>query len=363
MGAFVFLDLVFLHLVQYMTSRSEVHTDSLLENLPQEMASQPRGRSFLSGLRSTIFKLTWSTAQSPTVPRADEMCSEREKYSDTIAIQLEARQVANQRNHHLAKFILPVKIKDLETITATKAREGSEFIHAWSHLVNVLGGMPVYAKVCFYLVSGVLELNKGKSAKRFETRWRAELILKTGKVYLFRVYQLMGDRTAPPRPGFTMKLSCMEGHLSPLRSEIGIDGAYDRLSFFVYVLPQELETNQSELLLTCDQSVQDPMDDRKSLPIPPSLVELRVQWPWRKRIMKWVESPVLILMGASLFVFADVIQQRLASGEIVKYLIQLFGLSLLATGVIIETRPSCGCPSRGSDQRHGVDSAAEDCTD
>lgn len=293
-GEFVFLDLEFRHFVEYAASRSEAEAGS-----------------------SAV---------------AEALLHEREKHTQTIARQVLVSGVENIEHQHLAKLILSANPLELAKITTASASEGGQFAHAWSHVVTVLGGMAVYEKVCFYAVSTVLELNSGKSASRFSSRWRAGLVLETGRVYLIRVYQLIGDREAPPRPGFQMRLTCMEGHLSPLRSEIAVDGAYDRLSFFVSVLPQEREENQSELLVTCNQSVPDQTDASRSSPLPTTPLELRIQWPLWDRIMKWAVYPVLFISGAGLFVMADNIQNRLALGETGKYLLQLIGLSLLALG-------------------------------
>jgi hypothetical protein len=293
-GEFVFLDLEFLHFVEYAGSRSEADAGS-------------------------------STA-------ADSLLREREKHTQTIEGQVLASGVANTKGQHLAKLILSASSSELARITTAKASEGGQFADAWSHVVTVLGGMAVYERVCFYVVSTVLELNGAKSASRFSGRQRAGLVLKTGKVYLIRVYQLMGNRTAPPRPGFQMRLTCIEGHLSPLRSEITVDGAYDRLSFVVSVLPQEREKNQSELLVTCNQSVPDQTDSSRSSPLPTTPLELQIQWPLWARVKKWAVYPVLLLLGAGLFVMADKIQCRFTLGETGKYLLQLIGLTLLALG-------------------------------
>ncbi len=293
-GEFVFLDLEFLHFVEYASSRSEAQAGS-----------------------STL---------------ADALLRERERYSGTVAAQIQASGVENKKNQHLPKLIFRASPLELAKINATTASEGRGFANAWSHVVTALGGMPVYEAVCFYVVGTVLELNSGKGASRFSGRWRAGLVLETGKIYLIRIYQLTGNRAVPPRPGYKMRLTCVEGHLSPLRSEIAMDGAYDRLSFFVSVLPQEREKNQSELLITSDQSFPDSTSPPSSFPLPPSPLQLQIQWPLWDRIMKWAGYPAIFILGAGLFVMADKIQQRLYLGEIGKYLIQLFGLSLLALG-------------------------------
>jgi hypothetical protein len=293
-GEFVFLDLEFLHFVEYTASRSEI-----------EIAGDNT---------------------------ADKLLSEREKHGHTVAVQVLASGIENNKNQHLKKLILSVSRLELASIATRAAVEGGEFVHAWSHLVTVLGGMAVYAQVCFYVVSLLMELNSGKSASRFRSQWRAGLVLDAGKVYLIRIYQVMGNRTIPPRPGFKMRLALMEGHLSPLRSEIAVDGAYDRLSFLVSVLPQEREKNQSELLLTCDQSVPDPADPGKSWPLPTTPLELQIQWPLWDRVMKRVGYPVFLILGAGLFVMSDSIRVRIGLGDGGKYLIQLVGLSLLALG-------------------------------
>ena len=293
-GDFAFLDLTFLYFTDYAASRSEIDAGSSAGT--------------------------------------DALVREREKYSQTVATQIARSQIENNKNQHLAKLILSAKPQELMSIALTTASEGGQFARAWSHVVTAISGMPVYERVCFHVVSTVSELDSGKSASRFSTRWRAGLVLKTGKVYLIHVYQLIGDRSVPARPGYKMRLACLEEHLSLLRSELPVDGAYDRLSFFVYVLPQERETNQSELLLTCDQPVPDPADSSKYSPIPATPLQLQIKWPLRYRFFKWIGYPALFVTGAALFLMADNIQQWLPFGENGKYLIQLIGLAMLALG-------------------------------
>ena len=291
-GDFVFLDLQFQYFVSYPASASEVASGIQLD---------------------------------------DSLRQEREKYSYTVAAQLEGLNIRNDKKQHLTKLIFPAKPGDLATIVLTNATEGGQFAHAWSHVVTALGGMDAYKGVCFYLISSILALNSGKRVSRFSTRWRTGLVLRTGTVYLIRVYQVIGDRSVPARPGFKIRLQYIEGHLSPLRSEIAVDGAYDRLSFFVFVLPQEQETNQSELLFACDQSVPDSTGALSSL-IPATSVQLQITWPRWDRFVKWVVNPGLFVVGASLFVMADSVRVWLKLGDNGKYLIQLVGLALLALG-------------------------------
>lgn len=293
-GEFVYLDLQFLHFVQYAMSRSELDAAS-------------------------------STHE-------DELRREREKYSNTIAVQVLVSEAKNERNQPLDKLILLANRYELARIDVIGATEGGHFVHAWSQVVNALGGMTVYQRVCFHVVGTVLDLRSGESASRFTGRWRAGLILETGKVYLVQVYQVIGDRSPPTRPGFKIQLACIEGHLAPLRSELAVDGAYDRLSFIVAVLPQERQMNQSEVLLTCDQHLPDPKDATKSSPIPPASLQLQIQWPLWDRFMKWIGNWILFIAGALLFVMADSIRQRVGLGENGTYVIQLIGLALLALG-------------------------------
>jgi hypothetical protein len=126
----------------------------------------------------------------------------------------------------------------------------------------------------------------------------------------------------------------METHLAVLRGEQRIDGAYDRLSFLVSVLPQENETSASSMVLSCDQPIADPSDAKQSSSIPPSIVDLQIQWPLRDRFMKRVGYPVLFVLGVWLFLKADDVQKilGLGGGDMGKYLVQLVGLSLLALG-------------------------------
>ena len=293
-GDFVFLDLEFQHFIQYAVARSELDPES------------PAG--------------------------ADELLHERERYSNTISVQLLVNRVRNNKNQHLEKLILLANPAELGKIARTTVIQGGQFAHAWSQVVNALGCIGVYSHVCFYLVSTVLELKSGCHASRFRARWRAGLVLETGKVYLIQVNQLIGDRSIPPRPGYKMRLQYMEGCLAPLRSEIAVDGAYDRLSFVVAVQPQEREVSQSEMSLTCDQAVPDPADPERSSPIPGASVHLQIQWPAWDRFMKWAGNPVLFFAGAALFVMADQIGRWINVGENGKYMVQLIGLALLALG-------------------------------
>jgi hypothetical protein len=293
-GEFVFLDLEFLHFVEYVSSRSE--TDA--------------GSSSL----------------------ANKLLREREKHSGTVAAKIQASGVENKKGEHLPKLILSADRLELAKIGTARVEQGGQFTRAWSRVVTALGGMAVYEQVCFYVVSTVLELNSSKNASRFTRGSRAGLVLNTEKTYLIHAYQLIGNRAVPPRPGYKLHLTWVEGHLSALRSEVVVDGAYDRLSFFVSVLPQELEKNQSEVVLTCDQSLPDPTNPTMASPLPPSQLQLQIQWPLWSRIKKWVGYPLLFILGAGLFVMADKIQQWRAWGEAGKYVIQLFGLSLLAIG-------------------------------
>jgi hypothetical protein len=293
-GEFVFLDLQFLHFVEYAASRSETDVASM---------------------------------EQVGLMRAD-----RERYSSAVAPQLDALKIGNNPNQHLDKLILSARSADLARVPLTQATEGGMFTQAWSRVVTALGGMDAYKSVCFYVISTVSSLNTGRAAPRFATRGRAGLVLRTGHNYLIRVYQVIGDRSVPARPGFKMRLQCIEGQVSPLHSEISVDGAYDRLSFFAFVVPQEREKNQSELLLTCDQSIPDPSDPLLSSPIPPTPVQLLIKWPRWDRFVKWVVNPALFVLGAGLFVMADKVRQCLELGDNGKYLIQLVGLALLAIG-------------------------------
>ena len=294
MRAVYLLDLKLLHFVEYASLRSEIEVGS------------------------------------PAL--ADKLRRDRERYTDTVATQILARHLQNDPSQHLPKLILLGNPSELVKIRTTKAKWGGPFTRAWSHLVTALGGMAVYEQVCFYVVSAVLELSSGKNASRFSGRWRAGLVLETGRTYLIHVYQLTGNRAIPPSPGFKIQLEHIEGHLSPLYSEESIDGSYDRLSFFVSVVPQEQEKKESEMRLTCNQSVTHPTNPAIASPLPPSHLQLQIKWPLWDRIMKWVGYPVLLVVGAGLFVTAEEIQQFLAVGEAGKYLIQLFGLTLLALG-------------------------------
>ncbi len=266
-GDFVFLDLEFLHFIEYSASQSE-----LSAGIGQHEKS---------------------------------LRDEREKYSDAIATQVANHKIVNNANQHLQKLILTADPTTLSKIRWSTSTEGGRFADSWSHVVTAIGAMPAYSGICFYLISNTVSLNSGKGATRFRTPWRAGLVLRTGKVYLIRVYQLMGNRTLPPKPGFKILLHYLETHLSPLSTELSVDGAYDRLSFFVSVLPQERETNQSELLFSCDQPVPDPADASKSSRIPGTPVQLKIIWPRWDRIAKWLIKPVLFVVGAALFVMAD----------------------------------------------------------
>lgn len=293
-GDFVYLDLQFLYFVQYVTERSELD----------------------AGLPA----------------RDHELCLEREKYSNAIDVQVLVSGARNERNQHLEKLILVANPSELARIKQNRASEGGQFAYAWSQVVNVLGGMTGYRQVCFHLIGAVLELQSGESVARFTSHWRAGLILETGKVYLLQIYQLIGNRSSPPKPGFKIKLACLEGHLALLHSELAVDGAYDRLSFVAVVLPQERETNQSEILVTCDQPIPDPADTTKSSSIPPASVQLQIRWPLLDRLMKWIGNPVMFVSGAALFVRADNVRQWLTPDQNTTYVVQLIGLALLAIG-------------------------------
>jgi hypothetical protein len=293
-GELIFLDLQFLNFVEYAACRSELDAQS-----DREMAV---------------------------------LQSDREKYSNAVLAQLEALKIRNCKEQHLEKLILPVGPGDLRGIRLDKSVEGGGLTNAWLHVVTALGGMGAYKEICFYLISSIRLLNSGNSASRFRTGERAGVVLRAGKVYVFRVHQVTGDRRVPPRPGFKMRLQSIAGHISPLRPEISIDGAYDRMSFLVSALQQEQETNQSELLLTCDQSVADPSNASMSSPLPATPVQLQIKWPRWNRFMKWVGNPVLFVLGAALFVMADAIRRRLKLGDNGQYLVQLVGLALLAIG-------------------------------
>ena len=263
---------------------------------------------------------------------SDQLRDDRERYSGIIATRILALNLKNEKREPLVKLIMRANPMELERIHTAAASEGPEFAEAWARVVNVLGGMPVYERVCFYSVSNVVELNSGRNAGRFRDLWRAGLVLETAKVYTFFVYQMMANRVAPPKPGYKIRLSGIEGHLSLMRSEEPIDGAYDRLNFLVYVAPQERERNASQLLLTCDQTLPDPNNPSMSSPIPSSPIPLRIAWPLWNRTMKWAGYPAIFIAGAGLFLMADKIAARLGEGDIGKYLIQLLGLSFLAIG-------------------------------
>jgi hypothetical protein len=278
------------------------------------------------------YSASWPETSVASGSPGDFFVNEREKYSGIVADQLGTLKIQNAANQSLSKLILWVQANKLGGIALETAMVGPKFADAWIHVVNVLAGMAVYKGVCFYVISSVLTLNSGKDASRFSTRWRAGLELRTGRVYMLRIYQVISDRTTPTRPGFKLRLGFIGAHLNPLRSEEPVDGPYDRLSYLVFTLPQESETNESELLLSCDQPIFDPSDTARSSQIPPTPVQLRIRWPRWARFVKWVVHPALFVVGAGLFVMADKVQQFFAFSDNGKYLVQLIGLALLAIG-------------------------------
>jgi hypothetical protein len=263
---------------------------------------------------------------------ADRLLAAREVYDAAVKRCLDGLGIQTTLAQGPRKLILSVKPEDLEGIAIVESSEGRGFKWAWAHVATALGGMPIYGGVCFYLIGAFQALNREKEVPRFKSRWRAGLVLKTGKVYLMRVYQLIGGRAAPASPGFHMGLHWVGAHLTPLQSTIAIDGAYDRLDFYLSVLPQENEVNHSELLLVCDELVPDPGNSSLAAPLPATPLQLKIVWPWRDRIMKWVVNPVLFIAGAGLFVMAGSVSPRLGLGDNGKYLIQLLGLAMLAIG-------------------------------
>jgi hypothetical protein len=296
-GGFAYFDLEFLHFVKYTASVSEL------------------GR---------------------THDELDKLQAHRERYSTAIDAYIKARGVVNTPMFHLERLVYSTDVSEPRrqalAISIEDAERGGKFTAAWLNVVNVLGGLPVYEKACFYLINTALDVDSGKNAATFRTNRRAGLTLRTGRVYMLQIYQVTGDRSIPPKPGFSMKLMGVNTHISLLRSELRVDGAYDRLSFVVAVLPQSQEKNQSELLLLCDQKIADPSDATQSTPLHPTPLELQILWPRWARFMKWVGSPLMFVAGGVLFVFADKITARLGLQDSGKYLMQLVGLSLLAIG-------------------------------
>ncbi len=298
-GGIAYFDLEFRHFVEYVTSVSELG----------------RTKDDLSALEK-----------------------ERERYTALVDAHVKAKNVANVPEQHIEKLVYSCegakrsKTQTTLSINIVDIESGGGFTAAWLNVVNVLGGLDVYEKACFYSINTALDVDTGKSAATFRTARRAGLTLRTGRVYLMQIYQVTGDRSVPPPPGFIMKMMGVDTHISVLNSELRIDGAYDRLSFVVSVLPQGQEISQSELRLTCDQKITDPNDGTKSTPLHPTPLELQILWPRWARLMKWVGFPLMFLAGAAVFVAADWIAGKLTLHATAKYLVQLFGLSLLAIG-------------------------------
>jgi hypothetical protein len=297
-GGFAYFDLEFLHFVNYATSVSEL------------------GR---------------------TRHQLEELRVERERYTAAIAPYVNAKGVENIPGYHLDKLVYRAREDNASKVAATPieiahAERGGDFTAAWLNVVNALGGLAIYEKACFYLINTAIELDTGKSAPTFRTSRRAGLMLRTGSVYLVHIYQVTGDRSVPPKPGFTMKMVGVNTHISVLRPEIRVDGAYDRLSFVVSVLPQPREKNQSELMVSCDQQMADPNDPTHSTPLHPTPLELQIVWPRYARFMKWVGFPLVVLAGAALYLSANWIADTLGLHDSGKYFVQLVGLSLLAIG-------------------------------
>lgn len=262
--------------------------------------------------------------------------AERERYTDAIEACITARQVDNQPRCHLERLVYVTPEGERSTLgrvlKVADAERGGGFTAAWLNVVNALGGLAVYQKACFYLINTALDVNTGKSAATFRTTRRAGLMLRTGRVYLMQIYQVTGDRSVPPKPGFSMKMMGVNAHMSVLRSELRVDGAYDRLSFVLSVLPQQREKSQSEVLISCDQKIADPGDPTHMTQLHPTPLELQLVWPRWARFMKWVGSPLIFIAGGLVFVGADWITARLGLPASGKYPVQLFGLSLLAIG-------------------------------
>jgi hypothetical protein len=203
------------------------------------------------------------------------------------------------------------------------------YIGFWSRIAILLGGIESYRKACFYLIGTLRDIDSGKPATLFSSRWRRGLKLYAGRGYAMQVFQVMANGKPPAPPGFPITLNFLEKHILPLRSSEIVDGPYDRLEYYFYVLPQELRRNVSVLHMNCEQKLPSPDDPQCSSSIPGSFIHAQIKWTkwefFRKRIL-----PIpLFGIGICLWFFANAVSSWAGHGFRPEY-VELIAFFVLA---------------------------------
>ena len=257
---------------------------------------------------------------------------EREKYSQILSQILQEKGIPNIPNDHLPRLLVPADAKSLESIPLQETSDENNSTTCWSRIVTLLAGLESYRRACFYFLSAVRDLDSGQKARTFASEWRRGIKLYAGRSYSLQVLQLMANGQAPPPPGFVIRLDRLEKHVLSLRSSERVDGAYDRLEFYLSVLPQEHRSTQSVLVLQCDQKLPPPSSGGSEVALPPSFMHLLIKWTKRELFRRRIMPIPVFGAGVSSWFFADALSTSIGYGLKPEY-IQLIALFLLAVAV------------------------------
>jgi len=257
--------------------------------------------------------------------------AELERYSKDISNAIAPHGIDNRPGDRLKKLVMQVNPGELRAIPLDDRTDEAISIGLWARIVSLLGWLPSYGEACFYLIGSVRDVDSGKTAVAFASKWRRGLQLRAGRGYTLPVYQIMANRRAPAPPGFLMKLNHIEKYVLPLRTCEAVDGAYDRLDFYFYVLPQERRRNQSLLVVQCDQKISNGTTggEKESIELPPSLLQVRIDWTRWDFIRRRLLPPPLFVLGILAFIFSNAASAWAGHGITPQY-VQLLGLALLA---------------------------------
>lgn len=261
--------------------------------------------------------------------RQEQAQTEREKYSTIVENIVRKTGLDNEPGEPLKKLIIPCTDAGVGDIPVDDRRDDSVSVSFWSRLVTLLGGITSYRPACFYLLGSIRDLDSGAKATTFQSAWRRGYKLYASRGYALQVFQLMAAGRAPQVPGLTIKLATLEKHVLPMRSVERVDGAYDRLEFYFYVLPETERRTQSVLMVECDQKLPGPEGNDDSVPIPESLIHIQIKWTKWEFVRRRILPPCLFAVGAAIWFYSASISGWVGLGLKPEH-VQLASLFLLA---------------------------------
>ncbi len=268
-----------------------------------------------------------------------EQEKEREKHNSTLSNAITAKNILNHPGAGMDKLVIPTSQAWVSNIGIDDRSNSENTLGYWNNIVTLLGGIDYYAKACFYLIASVKEIDSDREARLFEGKKRKGYKFYAKKAYLMQIFQLMASRKAPPPPGFNIEFQCISQHVLPMRNSEIVDGPYDRLEFYFYVLPQEIRRVNSFIIVENKQQLFNPKQEKESVTIPASFLQTNVKWTKWEFMRKRIFPIPIVALGSLIYYFSNEIGPWLnqlglqVKPELLKpQLIQLLGLILIALG-------------------------------